>query len=118
MEGFFETDLGRVHVHPSIVREVIWPELVATKTMLPANASHGNRDPESLRKHIDRTIAVQFEDGKVQATIAVQVEYGANIKAEAARLRERVVRALEAITGLEVGDLTINVEKVFPKAEA
>ena len=118
MEGFFQSDTGSVHVHPSIVREVIWPELIASKKFLPRNANPNDRDARSLRRHLDRTVTVQFDQGRVLATLSVQVEYGTSIKTEANRLRERIVRAVEAITGLGVAEVTINVEKVFPKTDA
>lgn len=75
---------------------------------------------DRLRGQDTGTAGVGVEVGRTQTAIdlAVRIDYPDPIKDVADRLRERVTERVEAITGLEVVEVNVQVvDLVFPSAE-
>ena len=96
----FSTELGRVHISNSIIRQAVEPELALERKFQPGTNAKGSID-------------ISFRDGKVLVGVRVAVAYGLAIQTEAPKLQSRIKRAVEAITGLKVGKVAVNVERVF-----
>ncbi len=110
MIGFFDTDLGRVQISPSIVRRLIINEVESSRFFRFPGVETG----ETVgRKSAEKLIRVIFSEGSVETTLVITVRYGARIIKEARELQGKIARALELSAGLVVDAITINVENVF-----
>lgn len=103
--GYYESDLGSVHISVAIVRRAVVPEIEAAE----------NIDFASRRKEGDITLV--FEDGKPVINLSIAVAFGIPIYREALNLQANVRRAVEAMTGLTVSKVNVKVEGVFQKEE-
>lgn len=102
--AFFANELGKVYVGKSIIRGAVEPELTLENKFEPASSPKNSID-------------IGFGEGKTKIAVRLAVAYGINIQAEAPKIQERVKRSVEAITGLSVGEVTVNIERVFTKPE-
>ncbi len=110
MIGFFDNDLGRVQISPSIVRRLIINEVEGSRNFRFPGVESGDTVG---RKSAEKLIRVVFNEGSVESTIIVTVRYGARIIKEARDLQGKIARALELSAGLVVQSVIINVENVF-----
>ncbi|RJP26753.1 MAG: Asp23/Gls24 family envelope stress response protein [Candidatus Omnitrophota bacterium] len=115
MFGFFDTELGRVQISPTIVRRFILNEVEQSKCFRLAGVKSGE---EVNRKTIERSIRVNFVEGRAEAILTLNVLYGTRITKEARELQGKIVRALQLSTGLSVTTISINVENVYEEEEA
>lgn len=104
--AYFNNELGRVHVGRSIIRQAIEPELWVPGKFKPAFTAKNSID-----------VAFVEEDKKVDISVKVAAAYKMSIQNEAPKIQERIRRSVEAITGLKVGDVTINIEHIFTPEE-
>ncbi len=110
MIGYFDTELGRVQISPTIVRRVIQREVEKSRHF----RFPGTKNGESInRKTLERCVCVNFVEGSVEATLILAVLYQSRIIKEARELQGKIVRALQLGTGLNVRKVSINVESVF-----
>ncbi len=114
MFGFFDTELGRVQISPTIVRRFILNEIEKSNCFtLP-----GTKPGELIsRKAIERCIRVNFVEGNVEATLTLNVLYGTRITKEARELQGKIIRAIQLGIGLNVATVAINVENVYEDDE-
>ncbi len=110
MFGFFDTELGRVQISPTIVRRFILKEVEQNRHFHIAGVKPGE---EITRKVIERSIRVNFVEGNVEATLTVNVRYGTRITKEARELQGKIIRTLQLASGLNVTTISINVENVY-----
>ena len=103
--AFYSNELGRVYIGRPIIRQAIEPEL----------ALQGKFQPASTAKN---SIDIAFVEDKVTIAVRLAVAYGVNIQSEAPKVQDRIKRSVEAITGLGVREVTVNVERVFSPSEA
>ena len=104
--AYFENEHGRIHIDDAIIRQAILPELTRKDRYQPAKGEKGS-------------ITISHPEGAV-VHISVQMAfcYGLNIKAEAAKLEDDVRRAVEAVTGLSVGEVLVRVEHVLTPSKS
>ncbi|MGC9327745.1 MAG: Asp23/Gls24 family envelope stress response protein [Candidatus Hinthialibacter sp.] len=114
MVGFFENDLGRVQISPSIIRRIIMREVEGNRYFRFLGQKIG--EPVS-RKTAERCIKVYFVEGAIEATLTLTVLYGTRIIKEARILQGKMAKALELTAGLHVNKMAINVENVFLEEE-
>ncbi len=98
--AFYTNELGRVTIGPPIIRQAIEPELSIKNKVEPASSPKNSID-------------ISYTEGKVLIAVRVAVAYGVMIQAIAPKIQESVKRAVEALTGLGVGEVTVNVERIF-----
>lgn len=115
---FLETEHGRIGVLPAIVRMFIAAELAKCDKFRP----HRYAVSETLADFRDNKegqagIRVDCDNGKVVATLRIEVEFGTDIAAATKVLQDRVCRAVKVGTGLDVHQVCIDVEGVFLPAE-
>jgi len=113
MSAHYENEFGRVAIGHSIIKQVILPEIVATKCFRPLDMKSGmdvNRQP--LPKSLEKSIRISDEDNRLEATILLSVLYGTSITDEGAKLKKRIRQAVESATGLKLSEVVLNVEKV------
>ncbi len=114
MIGYFDTELGRVQISPSIVRRFIMNEV--RKNRFFRFPGIKPKEPMS-RKMAERAIRVTFVEGNVEVVLMLSVLYGTRIIKEARALQGTITRALQLGTGLTVNKISINVESVFEEEE-
>ena len=107
--GYFETDNGRVSVAADIVERVIVDELKRSENFRVGGPKSeggffGRREPG---------LQLEFNAGRVVATIPVHVRFNTKIRREARDLQGKLVRAVSARTGLEVDRIAVDVYQVF-----
>ena len=66
----------------------------------------------SGKKNFAKGIKVDVEDGKVKIDVNIIVEYGARIPDVAFDIQTRVKKSVEAMTGLKVLEVNVNVQGV------
>jgi len=111
---YFENELGRIYIDSSIIRQVILPEIIASKTFRPLGASSELADANPpVPKSLEKTVKIDDKDGKVDATVSVGVKYGTSIWDEATKVQKQIRQAVESKTGLKVENVTLNVEQVY-----
>ncbi len=116
MKGFFESELGRIYIDPSIViRLCVLPELGLSDVFVLPNGPVPSEPVEQVnRKGVDRYIHVDFNpEGQVLVETRLMVRYGPSIRTSAALFQEKVVRRIEASTGLKVARVDIKIDGVF-----
>lgn len=111
---FMETSIGRIAVLPMIVRMFIAAELAKSNKFRP----HRYGVSQLLSDYRDTKdsqagIRVESDNGKVVATLRVEVKFGTDISTATKMLQERVCRAVKVGTGLDVRQVRIDVEGVF-----
>lgn len=110
MIGYFDSEHGRVQVSPTIVRRFIQREVEKSRCFRFPGMKNG--EPLS-RKILERNIRVNFSDGSIEATLIVNVQYGTRIIKEARELQGKIIRSLQIGAGLQILNISINVENVF-----
>lgn len=114
MIGYFDTEVGRVQISPTVVRRFIIREVEKTSVFRFPGFKPGE---DYNRKAAEKSIRVNFNDGQVEATLTLSVEFGANIIKEARDLQGRITRAIQLGAGLQVQDVAVNVESVFEHSD-
>lgn len=110
MLGYFDTELGRVQISPTIVRRLILSELERNRTF----SFHGHRRTEEVsRKLAEKCIRVNFIEGQVEVVLHLSVMYGARLIKEARELQGKITRLIQLQAGLHVRTVAINIEGVF-----
>lgn len=107
MSGYFENDLGAVHVSDDIVRQAVVPEIEAAP-----NIEFAGRG-----RTLGRDVVLEFRDGKAVITLSIAVAMETRIFKEALQLQGHIKRAIELATGLDVATVNIRVARVFPLGE-
>ena len=107
MSGYFESELGAVHVSDEIVRRAVVPEIEAAP----------NLEFATKGRSLSRDVFLEFRDGKAVITVSIAVALDTVIFREASQLQMNVKRAVEVATGLDVATVNIRVERVFVRGE-
>lgn len=107
MSGYFENELGAVHVSDEIVRRAVIPEIDAAP----------NLEFASRGRALNRDVVLEFRDGKAVITLSIAVAMETMIFKEASQLQSHVKRAIELVTGLDVATVNIRVDRVFSSGE-
>jgi len=112
MIGYFDAELGRVQISPTIIRSIIMKEVEKN----PYFRFPGSKPDEPVsRKILERNIRVNFKEGNVDCTLILDVLYGTRIIKEARELQGKVTKAIQLTAGLNISNIAINVENVFEK---
>jgi len=104
--AFFNNELGRVYISRAIIRQAVEPELWVEGKFKPAFNAKNSID-----------ISFVEEEKKVDISVKVAVAYKLNIQNEAPKIQDKIRRAVEAITGLKVGNVSVNIEQIFGPSE-
>lgn len=110
MIGYFDTELGRVQIAPTIVRRIILAEIENNRYFRVSGAKPG--EPVS-RKIVEKSVRLNFEEGAVETVLILSVLYGTRIIKEARDLQGKITRALQLRAGLTIRKVEINVESVY-----
>ncbi len=114
MIGFFDTEYGRVQLSPTVVRRFVVREVDKTPIFLFPGLKLGE---EVSRKASEKCIRINFNEGNVELTLTLSVEFGSRIIKEARELQGRISRAIHLGAGLRVLHVAVNVESVFERKE-
>lgn len=110
MIGFFDTELGRVQISPTVVRRFVIREVEKTEIFLIPGMKPGE---DISRKASEKNIRINFVEGNVEITLTLSVKFGSRIIKEARELQGRISRAIHLGAGLKVKHVAVNVESVF-----
>lgn len=117
MKGFFQNELGRVYIDPGIItRLCVLPELALSDAFVPPRDGPVPDDPLSqvARKGVERYVQVDFNDaGEVLLSLHLLVRYGPPIRSSAALFQEKIIRRIEASTGLKVAKVDMKVDGIY-----
>lgn len=114
MVCYYDTELGRIYVGADIVRAFVAPEISKSRYFRPLGYVVADKPEEQDLRELERGIQVEAEEGRVVAKVHVEAQYGIPINKEAERLAANIRQALKVSTGLEVSNLIINVDGVYP----
>lgn len=110
MLGYFDTELGRVQISPTIVRRLILNELDKSSVFSFPGVK---LNEEVSRKVAEKCIRVNFIDGNVEIILMLSVRYGARIIKDARELQGKIARLVQLQAGLNVKTVAVNIESVF-----
>jgi len=117
VKGYFQNDLGRVYIDPAIItRLCVLPELALSDAFVPPKDGPVPDDPyaQVTRKGVERYVQVDFNDqGEVLLSLNLLVRYGPPIRSSAAHFQEKVIRRIEASTGLKVAKVDMKVDGIY-----
>ncbi len=115
MIGYFDAELGRVQISPTIIRSIIMKEIEKN----PYFRFPGTKSDEPVsRKILERNIRVNFKEGNVECTLILDVLYGTRIIKEARELQGKVTKAIQLSAGLQINTIAINVENVYEEEKS
>ncbi len=114
MVCYYETELGRIYIGADIVRATIAPEIAKSRYFRPMGYVVADKPESQDLRELERGIQVESEDGRVVAKVHVEAQYGIPINKEAELLAANIRQALKVSTGLDVANLVVNVDGVFP----
>lgn len=118
MSIYFENELGRVTIGHSIIKQVILPEILASKCFRPIGYQAGmDTSQVPLPRALEKAVKINDENDRLEATVLLSVLYGTPIVDEGIKLKKRIRMAVESATGLKVDDLILSVEKVHQDAD-
>ena len=69
------------------------------------------------KKNLAKGVKVEVEEGEVTLELEVAVEYGVSIKKAAEEVQQKVVNAVETMTGLKVVAVNVNVAAIASHKE-
>jgi uncharacterized alkaline shock family protein YloU len=116
MKGFFETELGKVYIDPTMITRLsILPELALSDVFVLPNGPVSSEPLEIVnRKGADRYIHVEFNgDGMVMVELRLLVRYGPSIRSSAALFQDKITRRVEASTGLKVARVDVKIDGIY-----
>ncbi|HHW42488.1 Asp23/Gls24 family envelope stress response protein [Desulfofundulus thermobenzoicus] len=108
-----QTSLGSIRIADEVVRVIAG--LAATEVTGVAGMSGGvvGGIAEMLgRKNLSKGVKVEVGEKEAAVDIFVIMEYGTRIPDVAVQIQENVKRAIEAMTGLSVVEVNVNVQGV------
>lgn len=111
-QPYFDTEFGRVYVRKSIVRDVIVPEIAQSNHFFPPETRVVPKDRQKNLQSKANFVTVESNGNRVTATVVVSVLYGIPVLSEAAHLRKKIKRALEASTGLTVEEINLEIRGI------
>lgn len=115
MLGFFDTELGRVQISPTIIRRMVLNDVCKSDVFSFPGLKAGE---ELSRKITEKCIRVHFVEGDVEITLTLAVRYGARIIREARELQGAIAHRVQLQAGINVLNVSINLESVFePRSE-
>jgi uncharacterized alkaline shock family protein YloU len=101
-EAYYDTEMGRVKIGTTIIRQAIDPALHMKNKFQPAN-----RTP----------VDISVDNGQLSLVVHLSAAFGVDIVNEAPRMREQIKRTVEATTGLKVMDVTLMIDHIFTPSE-
>lgn len=116
MKGFYQNEIGRVYIDANIINRLcILPELSLSSELLLPNGPVSSEPSEQVaRKGTDRYVHVDFTtDGQVVIDLRLLIRYGPTIHSSAASFQEKLVRRIEATTGLTVSRVDVKIDGIF-----
>ena len=113
MFGYFDTELGRIQIAPTIVRTIILQEIQSSKCF----SLQGVKTSETVsRKLAEKCIRLNFIEGAVEIILLLSVHYGTQIIKEARELQGKIAKTMQLKAGINVLKVAINVESVFEES--
>lgn len=109
-EPSFETNLGKVFVKESIIRDVIIPEVAQSSYFFPPKTRRAHFDREMTASGLRKEISVTNRGPEIDIAMSLDVLYGVPINSEAKHLQDKIKRSVELATGLKVGIVDLTIE--------
>ena len=113
-------ELGNIHISEEVLAVIAAAAALEVEGV--SSLASGGKDISELlgKKNLARGIRVQVEDERVQVELAIMVKYGYTIMEVARAAQDAVATNIEAMSGLKVQAVNINVggvtfEKELPK---
>lgn len=69
------------------------------------------------KKNVSKGVKADIDDGKVSIDVHITVCYGAKITEISAELQQKVKKAVESMTGLEVLSVNVHIDGVYFEKE-
>lgn len=112
--NFEETDLGKIEVSDTVIRDIAIHSFVEFMKSSPKDGK--------IRKEAKNAVNIDVidteESGKaVRIAVKTRVRYGVSIPDFGRKLQEKLKNDVETFSGLKVDEITINVEDVFEESE-
>ena len=102
----------------SVIAEIAADEIKGIVEIPPGVSSNISQILKGKKASSGKSVKVTLEEDKATIEINVAVEYGMRIPEVVASVQENVKRTVEAMTGLKVDKVNVNVQNIYvPKQE-
>ena len=102
----------------SVIAEIAADEIKGIVEIPPGVSSNITQILKGKKASSGKSVKVTLEEDKATIEINVAVEYGMRIPEVVASVQENVKRTVEAMTGLKVDKVNVNVQNIYvPKQE-
>ncbi|MBX7233359.1 MAG: Asp23/Gls24 family envelope stress response protein [Caldilineales bacterium] len=109
---------GRVTIAPQVLTTIVRQTALSTEGVLQLNSRLPHRSRAAGRRALAPGIEVIVDDGKMQASVHVVADPGANMMRLAESLQTEIARAIEHIVGLQVDGVDVYIDNVsFRRSE-
>jgi len=103
--AYFENEMGKIYFSDAIIRHAVLPELNLEGKFQPAFDG-------------PKCIEISKEENLVNLTVHVKVAYGVNAGSEGTKLRDNIKQALQTLTELKTGEVSVQVDQLFTPTES
>lgn len=104
-------EMGSVHISEDVVSSIAAVSAVEVEGVSSLAANLGSDIAELLgsKKNLSKGVRLQTEENGVVVEMAVLVKYGYAIQEVAKAIQDAVISGVEAMTGLHVASVNVNV---------
>lgn len=116
----YDGNLGIVKISDEVVSVIAGISAAEIKGVEDLQQSGGNNISQLLKgkKNVGKNVKVTLNEDNAIIDLNVGVEYGVKIPEVVNLVQENVKRTVEAMTGLNVNSVNINVQNIYlPKTE-
>lgn len=109
-------ELGNVHISEEVLAAIAAAATLEVEGVSGLAANLGSDIAELLgKKNLAKGVRIKMEEDKVEAELAVLMNYGHTIPEVGKAIQDGVKNAIESMTGLEVAAVNVNVGGItFP----
>lgn len=112
--NFEETDLGKIEVSDSVIRDIAIHSFLEFVKSSPKDG----KARKEARSAVGIDVIDDDESGKVvRIAVKTKVKYGISIPDFGRKLQEKLKNDVETFSGLSVDEISINVEDVYEEPE-
>ena len=104
---------GVLEMSRSLIAEIIRREVAATDDVFGLAGGLWDQVCSIFsRRHIPRTIQITRDGNDLVVELKLSVRYGTDIRAKASEVRDRVIHAVQSMTGCPVKAVNVSIDRI------
>ncbi|MDR1208956.1 MAG: Asp23/Gls24 family envelope stress response protein [Clostridiales bacterium] len=112
-----ENGFGRIHIADDVISAVAAAAAMESQGVYGLGVGFTGDVIDFIggRKHAAKGVRISVKDGVVKAELSLFVKFGHKIQDTALEVQRKVKSAVETMTGLSVGDISVIIAGVVPQ---